>query len=995
MESIAGSPSKNAVMQQRLANLRELLPTTSTWKDAPQAVREIIENARVQGGGGKKDWVSEEIQAGIKDAFEVLRKVVVKLKEQLEVQDEDVTKSTELACRALRLTKRAADRYAAAKQAQGVLDFDDLLLRARDLLRDNKHVRKRVADGIRLLMVDEFQDTDPVQAEVVRSLCGAALTRGKLFMVGDRKQSIYRFRRADPTVFATMSDELPPSGRLPLNVNFRSQPAILNFVNHLFAPAMDGYEPLVPFQNDQLSPTPAIEFLFATFEADQSDDGDPSSPDTHHSVPATHSDVDDDDSPNAAALRGREADWIARRIASLLADPVKRIRTKKQDANGRVLLRRVEPRDIVILFRALSSVQDYESALRRYGLDYYLVGGKAFFAQQEVFDLLNLCRYLDDCDDLVGLAGLLRSPFFNLSDDAIHALAFHSEPAPTGDDSRSLVAERRTGAMSLHQTLYFEPPTILSDDQRSRIRFAAEVLTDLRIRKDRIPLSDLLTEAVERTGYDASVLAEFLGSRKLANLRKLIEMARQFDRGDFFTLKDFVTRLQTSVLEETDEEFATTLPESGDVVRLMSIHQSKGLEFPVVMVADIDRKGPPRSGDAVMHPELGPLIKPPEKFGKRAENLGLKMHGLVEDEADAQETIRLFYVACTRAADYLILSAGLDPDKPKQSPWLKLVESRFHLQTGLLKGDPLLGSSASGTAGPENIPEILSHHQPCKAKRAESDHDRRIPLGELPRRVIEAESGEFPASARIFPRDSSDLSVISVSHLESIDAELTGTTHGHRPGDPVSDDDISVDPDQATALGTVLHAVLERVDFRDTSNWAELLTDAIRQSADPFSDEAIQRARTMLARFFSSPIAAELTSARSIHREIDFLLPWPSSSTPDTKQGVATPASRPSVLVAGIIDLLIETDSGWSVLDYKTGDFSMQSPDEQHLAPYELQLGLYAHAVEQWFGNAPRELSLIVFRPQIRRITLSWSETRWALIRSRIDRAMNFIRSVD
>ena len=117
-------------------------------------------------------------------------------------------------------------------------------------------------------------------------------------------------------------------------------------------------------------------------------------------------------------------------------------------------------------------------------------------------------------------------------------------------------------------------------------------------------------------------------------------MARQFDLSDIFTLKDFVTRLQTSVMEETDEEFATTQAESGDVIRLMSIHQSKGLEFPVVIVADIDRKGPPHGSDAVLHPEWGPLIKPLEKFGNKPENLALKMHKLVENEADADETIR-------------------------------------------------------------------------------------------------------------------------------------------------------------------------------------------------------------------------------------------------------------------------------------------------------------------------------------------------------------------
>lgn len=993
LELIQSSPSKNKVMMDRLANLATLLPPQTPWQNVTETLATIREDARVQGGGGKKDWVSEESQEAIKLAFEKLRKNATSLEDKLNVPHEDVVKSAEVACRAVRLAHKTAEEYAAAKQQQGALDFDDLLLHARNLLRDNESVRQRVAAGIRLLMVDEFQDTDPVQADVVRSLCGAAMTRGKLFMVGDRKQSIYRFRRADPTVFATMSSELPPSGRLPLNVNFRSQPAVLNFVNHLFAAAMDNYEALTPFDNQQSSPTPAIEFLFATFDEE----------DKAPSLEADSdlgSDSEDEKGPSAAELRRREAHWIARRISNLLADPTPRIRTKNRDANGRSVLRRAEPGDIVILFRALSNVQDYEAALREEGLDYYLVGGKAFYAQQEVFDLLNLCRYLDDSDDVVALVGILRSPFFNLSDDSIHALALHSGDAgsPSSPDER-----RRSDAsdappalptrptFSLHDALLLEPPGYLPTDQQTRIRFAASLLTELRQLKDRIPLSELLTQAMERTGYDAAVLAEFLGARKLANLRKLIEMARQFDQGGFFTLKDFVTRLQTSVLEETDEEFATTQPESGDVIRLMSIHQSKGLEFPVVIVADIDRKGPPRGSDAVLHPELGPLIKLPEQFGKTRDNLGLKMHLLAEKEADAEETIRLFYVACTRAADYLILSAGIDPDKPAESPWRELLESRFDISTGLLKGDPLLGSSTAGTAGRDDVPEVLVHRVPCKSHRGKVSDEKYIPIGEVPGRVIAADPKDLPSSARVFPADTHGDRIISVSTLEKIDAELSGLKHDYERANVTIADETAIDPDQATLLGILVHEVLERTDFLDTSNWQDSLKRAVRHSSDVVPDKVIEQAEGMLERFFASDIPNELAAARHVHREIEFFLPWNMSHSDNPASGSSASDAVP--MIAGVIDLLVQDQAGWQIMDYKTGDFPVRKSEQEQLAAYEMQLALYAHAVEQWFGVVPQQLSLIVFRPEIRRITMPWSPKKWNEIRLRVDRALRSIMS--
>ena len=1008
-ELLTDNNSTHATMQERRTILLQWLEPKLPWKEPLAPLQAIEEHARVQGGGTAKNWPRPEVHEEIKDAFTELRKATAKLVELLPINEDDLLLAAEFSCRALRLARLTSDAFQAAKQSQGLLDFDDLLLKARDLLRDNLDVRNRVGAGIRLLMVDEFQDTDPIQADVVRMLCGAALTRGRLFLVGDAKQSIYRFRRADPGVFAKLRQEIPERGRLPLNVNFRSQPAVLNFVNHLFAAAMgDNYEALAPFDTIQRSPTPAIELLLATSDAEPSDtessDAGPSKPDAQakgfssptslarqaplepNAVQANAGASETGNEPGerivkvrVGELRSREADWIARRCAELLSDPTPRIRAK--DSSGQPVLRRVESGDIVILFRALSNVQEYESALRRYGLDYYLVGGKAFFAQQEVFDLLNLCRYLNDCDDLIGLVGILRSPFFNFSDDTIQALS--------------------RDRLTLHESLFAAPPTFLDDEQQRRLSFARDVLTELRAVKDRLPLAELLTRAIERTGYDAALLTEHLGPRKVANLRKLIEMAAEFDRGELFTLQDFVERLHTSVLEETDEEFATTLPETGHVIRLMSIHQSKGLEFPVVIVADIDRKGAPRGSSAVLHPDFGALVKLPEMFGVSHDHIGLKMYGLLEQEADAEETIRLFYVACTRAADYLILSAGIELEAKRNSPWLELVESRFDLLTGLPKGDALLGSSAFRTAGRETVPEIFAHREPPAAKPVDHEAARQVPLSELTDLIVFAEPTEPPASARRWPRDASDLPPISVSRLEEIDVQFGGGTSisvsktvvrtptsglasssddsqsgRGRPDYGTADDAAApVDPDQATMLGTLVHAVLEQIDFARPDDWPTRLDTAATTHRDQVSEDVLTAARALLDRLFASPLAAELAAAKHLHREVEFSLLAPSL---EAEQFAKT-------RIIGVIDVLYEdAASGWHVLDYKTNDITADATDEQLLAPYEFQLGVYAHAVEHWFGVAPVEVSLVMLRPSIRRVTLIWTTARREQMRVRL-----------
>ena len=1001
--------STHATMQERRTILLQWLEPKLPWKEPLAPLQAIEEHARVQGGGTAKNWPRPEVHEEIKDAFAELRKATSKLVELLPINEDDLMLAAEFSCRALRLARLTSDAFQGAKQSQGLLDFDDLLLKARDLLRDNPDVRNRVGAGIRLLMVDEFQDTDPIQADVVRMLCGAALTRGRLFLVGDAKQSIYRFRRADPGVFAKLRQEIPERGRLPLNVNFRSQPAVLNFVNHLFAAAMgDNYEALAPFDTIQHSPTPAIELLLATSDAVEDlvtptrsvseDEGKnvndsvrgitPSSLTLRVGVDAvpheTNAVASDMKEPagkvRVGELRSREADWIARRCAELLSDPTPRIRAK--DSTGQLVLRRIESGDIVILFRALSNVQEYESALRRYGLDYYLVGGKAFFAQQEVFDLLNLCRYLNDPDDLIGLVGILRSPFFNLSDDTIQALS--------------------RDRLTLHDSLFAEPPAFLDDEQQRRLSFARDVLTELRAVKDRLPLAELLTRAIERTGYDAALLTEHLGPRKVANLRKLIEMAAEFDRGELFTLQDFVERLHTSVLEETDEEFATTLPETGHVIRLMSIHQSKGLEFPVVIVADIDRKGAPRGSSAVLHPDFGALVKLPEMFGVSHDHIGLKMYGLLEQEADAEETIRLFYVACTRAADYLILSAGIELEAKRNSPWLELVESRFDLLTGLPKGDALLGSSEFRTAGRETIPEIFAHREPPAAKPVDHEPARQVPLSELTDLIVFAEPTEPPASARRWPREASDLPPISVSRLEEIDAQLGGdaapsavvrtpTSGRAQSGDDIQsgrghpdygttvEDAAPVDPDQATTLGTLVHAVLEQIDFAQPDNWPARLATAATAHRDHVSEDVLVAARALLDRLFASPLAIELAAAKHLHREVEFSLLAPSL---EAEQFAKT-------RIIGVIDVLYEDAAGgWHVLDYKTNDITADATDEQLLAPYEFQLGVYAHAVEQWFGVAPVEVSLVMLRPSIRRVSRTWTAARREQMRVRLAHAV-------
>jgi ATP-dependent helicase/nuclease subunit A len=927
---------RRALLLDRLRALRSL--ASSDPAPPLSSLGEIREAAQVKGAGNKNTWPSEEIYEAVKKRFERLRDAIDEFKPFTELDTVAVERSADLTVAAVNVVQSAAADLAAAKHEAGLLGFDDLLVRTRNVLRQSPTVRKETAASIAALLVDEFQDTDPVQAEIVEALVGDGLAVGKLFVVGDAKQSIYRFRRADPAVFDAMRARIPSQGRLPLTTNFRSQPAILKFVNALFAPLLkEAYEPLVP-NREQLSPTPSIEFLFA------------------------QPGVDDEDPDRAEHRRRREAEWMSRRIQELLDDPVPRI-PEQDPATGREHLRRVQAGDIAVLFRALSDVALYEDVFRRRGVDYYLVGGRAFFAQQEVYDLVNLCAFLTDPDDAIALVGILRSPFFSLADDTLVALAGF--------------------AGSLRESLAAALPADLPESQQEQVRHSARVLDELLRNKDRLPLSSILELAVERTGYDASLLHEFLGRRKVANLRKLIDMAREFDRSGpgisgQGTLSDFAQRLRDSISEETVEELAATHPETSNVVRLMTIHQAKGLEFPVVIVADMDRPSRGPEGRAIYHREFGPLLPPPASGAEEPRHIAIQMHKYIEKHEDDAESLRVLYVALTRAADHLILSGGLDSNGRPHSLWMKLLAERFDLRTGLPQGDPYFGTSLQGTGMMGAIPEIYLHHAPPQQTVAARHKHKLAPLARFREIVEQGECDPLPRLMWPLPASRATLPQFSVSAIEQADAYLRGSaTNWPVPAEPLDADDLR-DSGDPTVLGTVVHNVVDRLPWslnsnerrtagtHDACSIATIVNAALRglSPSDARSVSAEEVIRRVEA-FVESKLWSELSGAQRWFREIDFLLPWPVDSAHGSEQAI----------VSGKIDCLVQTGDGtWKIIDYKTG----RVPEGDPAALFEhfsIQLVLYAQAVQAMTGHLPDSIEIVALHEKIGRFPLTlWNE---------------------
>ncbi len=634
-ELIADATPTTPGFAQHLAEMEWLLGQIAEGVDLLDLLRQFyglcvfnhpVTNAQRWKNG---DWPSKEQKTAFTEAC---KKVREPLKVLLGEPDESGWQlAAERGVKLLKLAARVAEAYQMAKRERGVLDFADLLANARRVLTEPEliDVRQEQAGRIRLLLVDEFQDTSQVQVDLVLALVGEGFDAGRLFFVGDFKQSIYRFRGAEPEVFRALQTRVPPEGRLPLATNFRSQPGVIGFVNALFAPEFgEHYQPLHAAR--AAAGEANVEFLWTTRS-----DG-----------PASRQ------AGFAEANRKAEALTIASRLRELIdsAQPL------VVDANTKKI-RAVRPGDVAILFRAFSNVHLYEQALRAAELPFYTVAGRAFYSQQEVYDVLHLLRAVTSTCDDVALAGVLRSPFFGLRDETLLAIS-------------GLEGNLNAGLARGRLERIAEPV------DRERAEAARAVLRELRHAAPRLSTPALLELAFARTGYDAALLAEFLGERKLANVRKLVEQARRSDAAGG-SLATFIRQLGEFTAHEPKEAQAATVSGMDDVVRLMTIHGSKGLEFPVVVVADLDSPKQNRGEAVVLSPTLGPLVK-----GDNKASVGLNLHNAVEKQAELAETLRLFYVACTRAADHLILSGTLaDPDKPK-GPFTQVLARQFDIQSG-------------------------------------------------------------------------------------------------------------------------------------------------------------------------------------------------------------------------------------------------------------------------------------------------------------------------
>jgi ATP-dependent exoDNAse (exonuclease V) beta subunit len=796
--------------------------------------------------------------------------------------------------------------YERRKRARASVDFDDLELLAQQLLVQHDAVRESWSERFELLMVDEFQDTNPRQLAILR-----ALDRGNLFTVGDELQSIYGFRHADVGLFRARRAELAErGGSLSLTRNFRSRKALLDVVNAVFAERFDEFPALVAGREESREEgdhgaEPAVELLLS----------DAGGWEAREQLAAAVA----DGLPPAPLWRQAEARMLAQRVAELVHSG------------------RTRAGDVVVLLRASGDLEVFERALQLCGLRTLAAVG-TFWGHQQIGDLLAYLRALANPLDEEALYGVLASPLGGCSRDCLALLAQAAQASrrPVWETARSASA----GDGELAQRL--------APHDLEALAGACRLLADERAAASRRGVARLIERAIDATGYREHVLALDWGERRLANVHKLLRLARRFEASEGRDLRaflDHVEYLERAARVEPDAPVEGVEP---DAVRLMTAHAAKGLEFPVVCLADLGRQPNARTPDLLLDGErLG--VRLMRLDGERS-TPALSYDELCAERRrrEAEEEDRILYVAMTRARELLVLSGAVDFDRwPKQGPsgtpisWLgpalsqalpELLASRGASTGDLAVGDgdgdgdgaaivryrlsspgaPLLGALAepserasalgAGSAAPPAVPGPARHH--AAATSAVSEQER----------------------------------IATLSYSSLTELERCGYRYylervlGLGEDRTAARADAAEDGLEARARGTLVHRLLELLDFaRPKPPSAQEVDDRARELGLRVGTAEREQLVMLIATACRASLAGRVGAATALRREHPF----------------AFSLAPHEPLVTGVIDLLaVEADGARLVLDYKSdrvsGDIDLEALVERE---YAIQRLLYALVV--------------------------------------------------
>ena len=802
-------------------------------------------------------------------------------------------KSAELIRGMFLLTGEFQRRIVSSRRNSGILLYHDVVEMAKICLIENIELRRYYKHRFTHIMIDEFQDNNRLQKDILYLLAEKKgtedpgvpdtgdLDQKKLFFVGDEKQSIYMFRGADVSVFKELSDEINESGgaALTLPKNYRTEPGLIDFFNTVFSTLMGkadhGYDARfeeLKHRDAELSIPPCIQILYKPYRK-------------------PNSELSDDE-----LAHGDDAEAMA--VARFIKDAVAEEKLEIAEEGS---LRPAGYGDFALLMRSTSNQNRYERAFRINGIPHTVDSTRSLFLESPVNDIYNLLQLAVYPEDRLAYAALLRSPFVNISDDGFLTLLL-ADNAPFADASVN--------------------DTGLDEPDRDKLRRAAILYDEIVAAADTIPLTQLVSDIWYRYGYRYMLLKDPVLHPYLEYYDYLRELARSADDssiplvGFLDTIRPHIGKYERlgdlDVLK--DEENA----EAG--VRILTVHRAKGLEFPVVILANSGNRGNANDSGAPFYftEDLGITFNIAQELGKTQKKVNY-FYRRVKDQQermDIAEAKRVLYVALTRAKHHLVISGCHNSQNRKnEGVPLNMIFSALGWEMGT-------EVSVCGVLTPyvREIPDVSLDlfRYPGKS----TGRGRRIE--EAARVYRDATTPATPPSPKQW--SATELETLYFDYDTSID-ELPSL-----PCDPILSD-----ADLEAAFGTLCHLVIEDGFSNRESGYRipRLLTDRL---AEDDVTAVIKEAKRLAADFLVSP-AGKMLDGAEIEAEVPFLMRYESRET-DFR---GTEAST----IAGIIDLLAKKGDENTIIDFKTDRFIREGE-------YFLQMGIYREAVSEWAAQPVR-----------------------------------------
>lgn len=945
----------------------KLLPEAETVKSLIEKLNtdginedffEKLKNIEFQTLRAKKDY--KEAYAEIKDRVKSLRDAYKK-----EVKDwvsnyclpsfderlKEMDASYEYTEYYIKLLEEFEKRFALLKKEAGLLDFSDTEHNAAAILK-NDELAEILRNRFKFIFIDEYQDTNNIQEALIQRIS----RRDNVFKVGDVKQSIYRFRQAEPEIFENTYREYADVANgdaktIDLNANFRCNSKTIDYINCIFEDAMEAYDDAAKLYAGLSGCPDEFDFIPETHILLQGEE-----PETE-----MEEETEQDDSLEELSRNEAEAEYVADLISNLVGTEFYDTKTGEH--------RKVCPRDIVILLRAVKNRGDvFARALRSRELQSHVEESEEYFDTVEVKLALSLLMSIDNFKRDVPLIATLHSEIFAFSAEELGVIRaeYRMNQRESGEEYR--------------RTAYWEAASWYAKngsdgDIKAKLNAAIEKLGEWKNLSRMMPLSDFIWKVLSDSNYYLYSGAMYGGSRRQANLRALVDRANSFAGNSVVSLGSFIKYLEVMKGKKIGSGQASMVGKDDDVVRISTIHKSKGLEYPFVIVAGLGNttRKDGKSKDLSFDTKIGlglPYVSPDKKYWRSTVLQNAVYEKIAEDER--KEALRVLYVALTRARNKLILVGSIKVDKQDEilegygsdntyygvvgrnlkSPYnrcfIKSLDTKTHRQR-MSRASSLVAeckeglSDASIRAGElyAEIDRRLSFTYPDDEMKIKAKYS----VSELRRASLEAEAG---LNAGIDNGSDTD--------------EGAGLGAAFERRVKYSGKKQSKDRSSAADIGNAYHRIMEQLDFaKCLDESGDVNCDYIKSQAEQLLEAGAIEEKVFeelklesIYTFFEGEIgrrAADASAAGKLYKEKPFVL--------------AMDKDGHRVLVQGVVDCCFEEAGKMVLIDYKSSYIDegadRQAELERIKREYITQIDIYADAISKGTGLELKEAFLYIF----------------------------------